>query len=91
MSNFERDLGFVRGASFFRDPETGDVKFRFASDPATVIGPRLARDSDQANYPNEWAAFLASEERSDLDRDASGGPGGSLPHDPPKRGRPRKA
>ena len=67
------------GAAFWR--EAGAVLFTFVIDPGNVIGPRAATQGDQEKHPGAWAAFLRSEERSPLDRDAKDGAGGSLKAD----------
>lgn len=74
----ERNMLPKVGASFFRDPD-GAVLFQFVLDTSNVIGPRPARRSDQDQHPGPWAAFVAAEGLSSLDRDASGEAGGSLP------------
>lgn len=53
--NNERNIGVVRGASFYR--ENDQTMFQFGVDPNNVLGPRVATDSDKAQFPGEWAAF----------------------------------
>ena len=88
MSNFERDIGAKSGAQFSLG-EDRKVRFAFVVDPATIIGPRLARESDQIEHPEAWAAFRQTFRVAPLDRDASGETGGSLPHE--QGGRKRRA
>lgn len=53
--NNDRNIGVIRGASFYRD--NGETMFQFGVDPNNVLGPRIATDSDKAQFPGEWAAF----------------------------------
>lgn len=73
MSNFERNVGAQRGATFFR--EGGELKFQFVVDPGTVVGPRAATERDKVQHAQAWEAYSASA----LDHDGDGEPGGSAP------------
>ncbi len=77
----ERDLGYFKGARFFR--EGGAVMFQFGIDPNNVIGPRLATRRDKLDFPGSWEAFQAEENPENqaplLDGDGDGKVGGSLP------------
>lgn len=73
----ERDIKPAVGPKFFRDGD--QVMFQFTIDTANVIGPRPATRGDQEKHAGAWAAFIAAEGVSSLDRDASGEDGGSLP------------
>ncbi len=70
------------GATFYRDDE-GQLMFQFVVDPSNIIGPRPATRADQEKHAGAWAAFVAAEGVSALDRDASGSVGGSLPAESP--------
>lgn len=74
----ERVAYTTPGPSFIR-ADDGKVQFQFINDPRSVIGPRPATSQDQANHPGAWRDFIASENIDVFDRDAQGGPGGSLP------------
>lgn len=71
-----RDLGHIPGARFFREGE--ELFFAFVMDASSILGPRLATAKDQEDHPAAWAEFCAAEDVDPLDRDAKGGPGGSL-------------
>lgn len=75
-SRTERNMLPDVGPAFFR--EGGEVQFRFVIDSGNVVGPRPATRADQQKHPEAWSAFAAASGVSSLDRDASGGDGGSL-------------
>lgn len=77
----ERNAHPAVGASFVR--EGGQVLFQFVIDPGNVVGPRPATRRDQEQHAGAWAAFIAAEGVSPLDRDAQDGSGGSLPVESP--------
>jgi hypothetical protein len=76
----ERNMIPTVGPVFYRDG--GEVMFRFIIDSGNVVGPRPATRRDQEQHAAAWSAFAAAEGVSSLDRDATGGDGGSLPSEP---------
>lgn len=77
MNSLERDRMAIAGPKFER--VDGEVMFKFVIDGGSVIGPRPASKTDQANHAGAWSEFCAAEGVSHLDRDADGQIGGSLP------------
>lgn len=86
----ERNMIPGVGPAFFRGDD-GTVCFRFVIDTGNVIGPRPATRADQEKHAAAWSAFAAAEGVSSLDRDASGGDGGSLPAEPESPAAPVEA
>lgn len=100
----ERTLLAVPGATFF--DRNGETMFQFVIDGGSIIGPRLAKEADKAQYPGEYAAFLkdhdleSADDRSErgngivdpqpLDSGGIDGPASDPAPRPRKPGRPRK-
>ena len=51
----DRDVGAVRGASFWHDGES--LMFRYVIDENNVVGPRPATEADAKAHPQAWAEF----------------------------------
>ena len=80
----ERTLLAVPGARFFdRD---GQTMFAFVIDSNNIIGPRLAKKADAAQYPGEYAAF-AGDQRLDMFVDYSNRDPGAVDPDADNGGR----
>lgn len=82
----DRQAAVAAGPVFMRG-EDGEVLFKFVIDGGSVIGPRPATAKDQAEHAGAWEAFARAEGLDALDRDAKGGPGGSLPDPKTRRSR----
>lgn len=80
-ANTERNMLPAVGPKFYREGDA--VLFVFVIDPGNVMGPRPATRADQEKHASAWSAFAAAEGVSALDRDATGGDGGSLPQESP--------
>lgn len=80
MVTAERRIAHTAPGPYFERID-GEVMFSFVIDPSNVIGPRLAKRSDQEKHAGEWVAFCEAEGVSLLDRDADGEVGGSLPQE----------
>jgi hypothetical protein len=86
----ERNMIPAVGPQFFRG-EDASVQFQYVIDSGNVIGPRPATRADQEKHAGAWSAFAAAAGVSGLDRDASGGDGGSLPAEPERPAAPVQA
>lgn len=97
MSGLERDVMYKPGASFFKDGKF--LMFRYQADSSSVIGPRVATETDKKAHGAEYAMYLKEAFNhapvEAFDHDDNGQPGGAAepvetPPLPKKRGRPKK-